>query len=150
MGKWVIPKMKGITEKFWHGGGSHRRLDGKEGLCEEQRFREGEGEQMENKAIPGSSHCVKKICGHTDSLMNSMGDPRFDRDGREHIYTNLTPNQEGWKGWRPWAREGRRDLLLPAVCWVHSLLELQGSAACQTKQWLWPIPMVALWASSQN
>jgi len=47
---------------------------------------------MENK---GSSHCVKKVCVHTDSLMNSMGEPRFDRDGRTHIHTKLTPNQEG-------------------------------------------------------
>ena len=139
--------MKGITENFWHGGGSHRRLDGKEGFCREQSFREGEGEQMENK---GSSHCVKKVCVHTDSLMNSMGEPRFDRDGRTHIHTKLTPNQEGWKGWHPWGQEGRRDLLLSAVCQAYSPLELQGTPACQNQQWLWSVPMATLWVSSQN
>lgn len=47
---------------------------------------------MENNS---SSQCVNKICGHTNALMNSMGDPRFDRDGSEHIHTNLTNSKRG-------------------------------------------------------
>lgn len=50
---------------------------------------------MRDKDVPGSSHCMRKICGHPDSLTNSVGYTRFDRGGRQRIQTNLTPNQEG-------------------------------------------------------
>lgn len=126
--------MKGIAENFWCGGGSYKRRDGSEGLCEEQRFREGKGEQMENEG----SHCVKKIHGHTDSLMNKKGDPTFDWVGREHICTNLTPNQ-GVTRLEPLGTGGQAG---PAAAGCGS--------STQPAQRLWPVPTAILWLFSQN
>lgn len=113
----------------------YRRLDGNEGLCKEQRFREGKSEQMENK---GCSHHVKKIHVHTDSLMNSKGDPTFDGVGREHIHTNLTPNQ-GVTRLEPMGTGGQAG---PAAA-------SRGSST-QPAQSLWPVPMAILRVFSQN
>lgn len=95
----------------------------KEGFCEEQRFRGGEG-QIKDKGVPGSSHCRRKMCEHTDSLTNSVGYTRFDRDGKQHMQT--TPNRRGEKAdTHGDMRAGGTCCCLPCVrhtpCWSQGL-----------------------------